>query len=216
MSNWKVNGGFLHDQVAVLDGTTGLKRTFSEFYDLMSQLAAILHYDMNIDEHATVAIYSPNHVDYLPVTLAVSLCGAKLTPINPLYTTSELETILKCSRASVIIAHVSKLEVALETAKRCEHVKHVLVMTDFDEAVPLGTMRVRQVLDTRHSDPFHKTIRHSHRDSETHPFLLPYSSGTTGLPKGVCLSHSNIIANLLQVAEIEDISFPSVWRGYVY
>jgi long-subunit acyl-CoA synthetase (AMP-forming) len=216
MSNWKVHGGFIDDnKVAILDGTTGLQRTFADYYNLTSRLAATLHEDMHIDEHSTVAIYAPNHVDYLPVALAVSLCGAKLTPVNPLYTATELQAILERSRTSVMIAHISKLEVALETARKCrDHVQHVMIMTDFDETVPAGAMRLNQVLgkdsDTTTHQPFHTTIRHAHRNSETHPFLLPYSSGTTGLPKGVCLSHSNIIANLLQFAEVENIAFPSV------
>lgn len=51
---------------------------------------------------------------------------------------------------------------------------------------------------------------HHHVKDVNHPWLLPYSSGTTGLPKGVCLSHGNMIANLLQLDEVERMAFPTV------
>jgi 4-coumarate--CoA ligase len=163
---------------------------------------------MHVCKDSTVAMYCPNHVDYLPVALAVSLCGAKMTPINPMYTASELERVLDLSRSSVLFAHTSGLDVALETAKKSKYVKHVVVITDDGEAVPEGTIN----LDTlRHDDgiPLKKTIEVEHGETASRPFLLPYSSGTTGLPKGVCLSHSNIIANLLQVDAVDGIGFPT-------
>jgi long-subunit acyl-CoA synthetase (AMP-forming) len=56
------------------------------------------------------------------------------------------------------------------------------------------------------------TIRLVHESDDPHPYLLPYSSGTTGHPKGVMLTHENVVANLLQLEEIEDLAFPSVRR----
>jgi 4-coumarate--CoA ligase len=161
---------------------------------------------MHIREDSTVAMYCPNHVDYLPVALAVSLCGAKLTPINPMYTATELERVLDLSGSSVLFVHTSKLDVALETVKKSKNVKHVVVITDEGEAVPEGTIHLDSL---RHDDGIPmKTIQVEHRETASHPFLLPYSSGTTGLPKGVRLSHSNIVANLLQCEAVEGIGFP--------
>ena len=92
--DWLHNGGHLKDQIAILDGSTGLTRTFHDYHNTACGFAASLRYDMGVEEDSTVALFSPNHVDYFPVSLGVSLCGAKLTPVNPLFTGKELSVIL--------------------------------------------------------------------------------------------------------------------------
>jgi 4-coumarate--CoA ligase len=169
-------------------------------------LAAALQQDFGITDSSCVALYCPNHVDYLPICLAVSLCGSKLTPINPLYTSIELETVLVKSRSEVLIVHMSKLDVGLQTIKNCPTIRQVIVITDDPgDAVPEGTIS----LDTfrHHKGSFDKTTERVHSSTDSHPFLLPYSSGTTGMPKGVCLTHENIVANLLQIDQVEKLTF---------
>eukprot|EP00980_Cylindrotheca_fusiformis_P028910 scaffold22672_cov141-Cylindrotheca_fusiformis.AAC.13 len=196
-------------QIAIVDGSTGMQRTFEEYANATKGLAGSLHYDLGVTEHSTVCTFCPNHVDYLPVTLSVGLCGAKLTPVNPLYTKDELLVILNRSQSSVLIAHSRTLETAMQAAKESKYVKHVIVMTDQDATMPPeGVLTLDSI--KQHDKAFDKTMQHHHPSTDAHPFLLPYSSGTTGLPKGVCLSHSNLVANLLQFEQIEHKFFQPV------
>jgi len=205
--NWLPHGGYLDDKTAIIDGSTGLQRTFRDYYNTACGLAGALRYDFDITENSCVAVYAPNHVDYAPSVLAVALCGAKVTPVNPMYTHMELEKVLERSRTTVLIAHTSTLLVALEAAKNAKTVKHIVVMTDEDnEQLPEGTIDLDYL--RRHGEAFDSTVHEIHRKTATHPVCLPYSSGTTGLPKGVCLTHSNLVANLLQMEVVEGVPFP--------
>ncbi|KAG7353516.1 coumaryl-CoA ligase [Nitzschia inconspicua] len=212
MRNWKKSSGrkkvdsdgYLSDELAIYDGSTGMKRTFKEHYRNTKGIAGNLKYELGVDEKACVCLFAPNHVDYLPVTLAVGLCGAKLTPVNPLYKKQELQVVLDRSRSSVLIAHTSILDVALEAARDSTRVKHVIVMTDDGQVVPDGLDSLDSI--KRHKEGFDKTERYVHPETKLHPYLLPYSSGTTGMPKGVCLTHANLTANLIQFDVVEGLS----------
>eukprot|EP00977_Amphora_coffeiformis_P020579 scaffold8374_cov175-Amphora_coffeaeformis.AAC.18 len=201
--NWKAHGGSLGDKVAIIDGTTGLQRTFDDYYQTARSLAGILRNEMGIVKDGTIAMYCPNTVDYLPVVLAGSLCGAKITTINPLYTTEELGPVLEHSHASVFVVHHSKLDMALKV-KEIKSVKYIIVVTDNGEPVPEGTIDLASLRN--YEGAFHETIA---GEDNSHTLLLPYSSGTTGLPKGVCLTHDNVIVNLIQLGVIDDPVFPS-------
>ena len=221
------------DKMAIYDGSTGMQRTFHDYYHLTSNLAGVLKYDFHLgtdhmsrhhhnNTNNTVALFCPNHVDYLPIVLAVSLCGAKITPINPMYTRHELTTILQQSRCTVLFAHTSTLNVALEAIQPNQtNVQHVIVIGDDDhdnkstprrntenmyisDGVPFGTISLDSIRNTKHPRAFHTTVPKVRNDPAQSPVILPYSSGTTGLPKGVCLSHYNIVSNLLQIEQVEN------------
>lgn len=211
MKEWDaMNGGYLAgDRVAIIDGSTGLERSFADYYHNTRHIAGALQHDFNITEESCVALYSPNHVDYLPVCLAVSLCGAKLTPINPLYKAEEMRVVLDRSKSSVLITHKVGLETALEAAKNSKTIRHVVVITDDEnEPIPEGTVNLSLLKNC--GNTVDGTSHEIHEKVDWHPYLLPYSSGTTGLPKGVVLTHKNIVANLLQCEEVESLAFPMV------
>ena len=207
--------GYLDEKIAIVDGSTGQQRTFRDYQRTAISVATALRHDFEVPEHGCVAIFSPNHVDYAPIALGVSLTGAKLTPINPHYTTKELSTLLDRSLSSVLFVHHSVLDVALKAVKESDgsHLKHIIVMQDDDHhsnssAERAGTIDFNSISELyNENDAVFRTLEHIHPKTDSHTFLLPYSSGTTGLPKGVCLSHSNLVSNLLQCDEVEGLAF---------
>lgn len=216
-SHW--NSPSLAQKIAIRDGSTGELRTFSQYHTSMTNVASALHYEYLLKPEESVALFSPNNVDYLPICLAVGMCGSKVAPINPLSTADELSRILERSFSKILFAHAKLLPVALEAASRCDGVEHVVVLPDVqsDPIIAHGTVNFESLSTYVHASPLTESVQavHNHvRDANSHPWLLPYSSGTTGLPKGVCLSHGNMISNLLQLDIIDGPVMPQDHKLY--
>lgn len=194
------------NKVAIRDGSTREVRTFGEYEAHTNGIAAALRVEYDLKPDETVAIYSMNNVDYLPICLAVGICGSKITPINPLSTAEELSKILAPSQSKILFTHAKLIPVALEAARSAPCVKHIVVIPDAgsDTDLPEGAVHLQSL-----SSYSGCTVdQHPISDLISHPWLLPYSSGTTGMPKGVMLSHANMIANMHQMDIVERDFFP--------
>lgn len=211
-SSW--NGPTLAQKIAIRDGSTGETRTFSQYHTSMTNVASALHYEYLLQPDDSVALFSPNNVDYLPICLAVGMCGSKVAPINPLSTADELSKILGRSFSKILFTHAKLLHVALEAVSKCDGVvEDVVVLPDVqsDPDIAHGTVNFESLSKYVHASPLTESVKAVH---SSHPWLLPYSSGTTGLPKGVCLSHVNMISNLLQFDIIEGSAMPQDHKLY--
>lgn len=209
-SRWKDDN--FANNVAIRDGSTGETRTFTQYRNRTNNIASALKSEYQLQPDDTVALFSPNNVDYLPICLAVGRCGAKVTPINPVSTASELSKILLLSNSTILFTHAKLLPVALEAARTSHCVEEIVVIPDVqcDPNILEGAEHLER-LASFVSSSTEKEVSTQCCDNvidwRSHPFLLPYSSGTTGLPKGVMLSHSNIVMNLLQLDEVERSAF---------
>ena len=181
-------------KLAIVDAISGDKRTFTEYSHRTSSAASSFASSVGISAGDAVCIFSPNHVDYLPATLGLLRLGAVMSPANPLYTSYELTTQLNKSKSVAILAHPLFKDVALKAARDSATCKKVLLFGGeryesdghFDGLVEDGASGANN---------FHKTLAGV---SSEQLALLPFSSGTTGLPKGTMLTHRNVAVNMLQ------------------
>jgi 4-coumarate--CoA ligase len=132
--------------------------------------------------------YSPNCV-HTP-----ALAAGVVSLANSVYTASELASQLQDSRARAIVTHVACLETALEaaTASGIPH-SRILLIGKND-----GDLRVQHFSEFIKLGRGGSTAERVAQMSSDLAFLV-YSSGTTGLPKGVELTHRNIVTNSLMI-----------------
>eukprot|EP00940_MAST-03C_sp_MAST-3C-sp2_P000816 g816.t1 len=204
--HWKRFG----DKTACLDGVTGESRSFAELEKYAGAVTANLS-DMGIGRGDVVGIYSPNHVDFILATLATSRLGAALTMVNPLYTEHELASQLEGSNAKVLFAHTSSVDIATKAIDRVgrdsggrQKVENLVIIGD-EGSVPEGATSMES-LKRDVAKPILRTVD-GVRGSDL--VALPYSSGTTGLPKGTMLTHDNIVVNMMQTSVAEHDKFSS-------
>ncbi|HMN28716.1 MAG TPA: AMP-binding protein, partial [Caldilineaceae bacterium] len=171
---------------ALIDGASGRTLTYGQLAAAIRRVAAGLA-QRGLAKGDVFAIYCPNLPEYAIAFQAVALLGGINTTANPLYTAHELAHQLKDSRAKYLLTIPQFLPNALEAARESD-IRELFVLGEAQGATPFaGLLRSEGEPPTVAIDP-HKDL-----------VVLPYSSGTTGLPKGVMLTHHNLVANLVQL-----------------
>lgn len=174
------------DRPALVDSVSGRTITYAQLPDLVDRAAAALA-RLGLRKGDVCAILSPNTPDYPIAMLAIARLGATATTASPLYTKTDLGRHLTDSRAKLLITAAALASTWKDVTKDAG-VEHVIT---FDS--PSGGAIGFNELLAKPGKPPEITI------APTDIIALPYSSGTTGLPKGVMLTHRNLVANILQV-----------------
>jgi len=175
------------DKPALIEGPTGRTITYQQLADSVRRVAANLA-ARGFKKGDVLGIVSQNVPEYAIAFHAVSLLGGVATLINPLYTDHEIALQLNDSGARLLIAGDAFVDKALAAARQAPNVEQVFVFGEAEEAIPFSSLMESL------GEPPEVDI-----DPRADLVVLPYSSGTTGLPKGVMLTHYNLVANLRQM-----------------
>ena len=174
----------LADHVAIRDISGASSYTFAELSDAIHSLAGGLA-ERGISPGKVVGLMAPNLPEYAVVFHGVAVAGAAVSTINPTYGPQEVRHQLNDAGVSILFTVPMFVETALAAIEGTETTQVVVI----GEPVS-GTTGMAEL--------FAKQINQVSVDVATHTVVLPYSSGTTGLPKGVMLSHRNLVANIEQ------------------
>ena len=123
------------------------------------------------------------------------MLGGFTTTINPLYTHEEIEKQVTASNSSILVCHPAVLPNVQPVADKLG----LPLIVFGEEELPEGAFSFEQLV--READP--TSVHQPPLSSVDAIATLPYSSGTTGPPKGTMLTHRNIIANTMQCFDCE-------------
>ena len=177
----------LGDKPAFIDAASGRTLSYGQLAESVAAAAAGLA-GRGFGKGEVFAHYAPNLPEYAVAFHAVAAAGGVNTTANPLLTAGELAVQLSDCGARLLVTVPPLLEKATAAAQRAG-VEEIFVYGEADGATPFASLlQPGGELPEVAIDPASDLV------------ALPYSSGTTGLPKGVMLTHRNLVANLCQIA----------------
>ncbi len=192
------------DKPALIDGPTGRALTYAALAAGVDRVAAGLA-ARGFGRGDVFGILAPNLPEFPVAFHGVGRAGGVATTMNPLSSADELAHQLADSKARFLLTVPQLLPTAREAADRAG-VEEVFVFgeapADGSRATPFAAL----LADGPPPDL-------SDLDPATALAALPYSSGTTGLPKGVMLTHRNLVANVVQFDGVDDASPDDVLIG---
>ena len=192
--------GEFGDKPALVDGPSGRTLTYAELERGVRALAAGLA-GRGFGKGDVLGVYMPNLPEYAIAFHGAASAGGMCMTVNPLYTVDELTHQLEDSGARFLLTVAPFLDVAREAAERAG-TEEVFVVGEGEGATPFTELL---------GDP--ADAPSPELDPAEDLAVLPYSSGTTGLPKGVMLTHRNLVANMLQTAETATVDSDDVLIG---
>lgn len=180
----------LSKKPAFIDGSSGRSLTYGQVKDKIYRLAGALH-EKGFGKGDVLAIYASNLPEYPIVIHAVSTAGGAITTANPACSPEELNHQLCETGARYLLTTANLLQRAQQAAQNSS-VEEVFT---FGEAP--GFVSIEKLAESNANPP---SVTINPREDLV---ALPFSSGTTGLPKGVMLTHYNMVANAVQFAALD-------------
>ena len=155
---------------------------------------------LGIGPERAVMIFTPNHL-YVPMVY-LAAAGSKrfFTGANPIYTVNEVAHQMKTIDAAIVLVHPSLLETGMAAARQANiSQERLFIFSDTECPTTQGIRDWRSMVPSESEAESWKWDPLDGEASLQTVAAINFSSGTTGLPKGVCVTHRNLISNAAQV-----------------
>ncbi|CAH0561072.1 unnamed protein product [Brassicogethes aeneus] len=196
---------FFYDEItnytnftAVECAVTGRKYTYGQIRQKCRNLSKNVRKKLKLKQNDVVAILLPNIPEYPIAVLGLMESGILVTSLNPIYTSEEIARQMKDANVKAVITTIESVQIVkAANALNKINLPVIAVQTQSGQTCPPETIKFDEMVDVEVDMP-DIVIDNVHDTA-----FLPYSSGTTGLPKGVDLSHYNIVGNIKQTTSKE-------------
>ncbi|HEY48816.1 MAG TPA: long-chain fatty acid--CoA ligase [Dehalococcoidia bacterium] len=194
----------------------GKQISFKNLREYIDRFATVLH-ELGIEKGDRVALYLLNSPQYIIAYFGALRAGATLTPISPVYTSIEVKHQLEDSEAKSIVCQ----DFLYDNVERAGVALKNVILTNVGEYLPLskklaGKSKLgryagmegpsQQIIESHGLHQFQKLMKDYPPNPPTIEVnakediaVLPYTGGTTGLPKGAVLTHHNLLACQKQI-----------------
>ncbi|XP_032680205.1 luciferin 4-monooxygenase-like isoform X2 [Odontomachus brunneus] len=209
------------DRVFLKNADNGSRLTYSELLEKSVKLAKYLQ-THGIKSKDRICIVSENQFNWLVPAYASLYIGAICVPYNSAYTEWEFKNVLNISKPRIIF--VSKRTEKLFTKLQSSFSWQMEIIELDDESLTPSVRTLTNILNNEKVD-FLKYNAVDIGDNSKHPAVILNSSGTTGPPKGVTLSHRNLIAFVIESSKgdffditktTKSLLFLPFYHGYAF
>ena len=185
------------DKRALVDATTGRTLTYRELAIEVRRVGAgfAAH---GVQPGDVVALCAPNSIEFVVAWYAASTVGAILTTLNPAFQGEEITQLLRQARARWLVTSVELFEEKVRLCAVAAGVRQTFVLGAADRP-PMGAIPFASLRSEINAEV--PAVRVGSADVA----FLPWSSGTSGLPKSVVLTHRNLVASLCQTRPVHQV-----------
>ena len=186
-------------KIAIINGETGREYSFAEIEEATRKVSSALNRS-GLQKGDVLTLVTPNCLEFPVLFLATLASGGVVSTSNPNFTAEELAYQFKNSSSKIIATVPSVLPTVRKAAERAG-IERIIVLDD-TEVRDSNLISYRSLVDDTGSR-FSPASVNAKEDTA----ILPYSSGTTGLPKGVMLTHFSVVANICQMEHPQIFDF---------
>ena len=199
----------------------GLRYSYAEFNEVVERCARALM-ALGLEKGDHVAVWGQNVPEWVTLQFATGKMGAVLVTVNPAYKANELKYVLEQSDAAAFfltrgvkgadfveilqeaVPELAEVEEGELSVEGLPHLKHVVLIGEGAEDSP-GTMGYEEFIE-RAEETLAEELRERQDSLEADEVInMQYTSGTTGFPKGVQLTHANIVKNAFYIGECMEL-----------
>lgn len=168
-----------------------------------------------------VGIVSENRIEWIISDLAIASIGAISVPVFPTLAAKQLEYIYNdCSATAIIASNSFQLRKILDVKDNIPSLRHIIIMNDDYSPKEIHIKSINSLIETgkkaiEEQDCTQILLNEIEKIREDDILTLIYTSGTTGNPKGVMLTHKNILANYKGIHEAVNLYDTDVSVSYL-